>query len=103
MPEPERDATMVPVFSMYPPVLVFHRAGAHGRVDDQARHEGANRYEHRTACGRLMSWQEWRDLPERPWSVTLAESNISTTWVRLDHALLVGRPCERCYPVNTKC
>lgn len=90
-------SSMVGVFSMYPKVLVFHAFGEHGRCDDRAMFVGANRWEVRMECGRLASWQEWVAH-----SAEVRSFSIALTYMRLDHARMIGRPCQRCYP-STKC
>jgi hypothetical protein len=92
-PGRKTDASTVLAFSpTWRPVgkVVFHQVGPHDREEV----DGHTYWVMRTACGRAANRSEALDLPspvpyefrEREWA----------TWMRRDHAEVLGRLCERC-------
>lgn len=73
------DAGMVLTFDAWVAVPMFHELADGAMLADAWR-----RYELRTACGRLWFPQERSDGVDRG------------TFLRRDHARLIGRPCSRC-------
>lgn len=86
------EARQVVVFSIgRSETIVWHETVRLVRVRDEPTHR---EFEHRTACGKLLSRWSFDPSPARSQDVVRVEAPV--TWLRLDQARKLGRCCARC-------